>query len=169
MKRGGFLKRTTPLAAKSKSDTALIKEEIQHYLREIGLIRDGGCILRSVHNFDLPQCGGYRNDGQMIYQFDHFISRSNSATFSDPRLGGILCKAHHGWKSLGSNLRKARYDAILRTLLPHDRVVLWDKMEAESWKPAKMNWQLELAALKSEYNQYQRVPSNSTVILNPSH
>jgi hypothetical protein len=62
------------------------------------LKRDGGCILR--HYTDVAgKCGGYRTDGGLILQFDHFHSRANSISYGDLRLGGILCKRHHiFWK-----------------------------------------------------------------------
>ena len=117
--------------------------------------RDGGCYLANsdrvkVAHF-LSPCSGYRKDGELILQCDHLVTRSNSATFADTRLMVCLCKGHHGWKSVGSNLRKAQYDALMREILPKDRVELWDKCEKESWKPHKMNWKVELTALKQEY------------------
>lgn len=140
------LQRKSRLRLKSKSTTAQIKEEIQYYLREIVIFRDGGCILRNTTG--VPPCNGYRKDGGMIYQADHLITRGNSATFADHRLVVCLCKGHHGWKSVGSNLRKAEYDEIVRSILPMDRVQLWDRCEANSWRPTKMDWALELLALK---------------------
>lgn len=159
MKRGGFLNRYTPIKSKKKlqvkghSDTATIKDEIQAVVREIVIARDGGCILRNVFFADGPNCGGYRKDGELILQADHLVTRANAATFADTRLVVCLCKAHHGWKSVGSNLRKKQYDEIVRTLISPERVALWDRCEAESWKPnrsAANNWSLTLAALKQE-------------------
>jgi hypothetical protein len=53
----------TPLAKKGTSDTALIKDEIQNYVRLIVIARDGGCI---ASNEPWHTCGGYRNDGELI-------------------------------------------------------------------------------------------------------
>lgn len=156
MKRGGFLKRRTPLAAKGKSDTATIKEDIQALLRAIGLIRDGGCVLRVIPSH---HCNGYRNDGELILQYDHLISRANSATFADPRLGVIVCKGAHGWKSLGGNRNKAQYDALVKTILEPERVALWEACERDSWKPVRTSmhdWQKEAAYLKTKLKAMQR-------------
>lgn len=54
---------------------------------------------------------------------------------------------------MGNNARKQQYDAIVRTLLPPDRVELWDRCEAESWWPTRKgsyDWRLEEAALRQE-------------------
>lgn len=155
MKRSGFLRRVTPLRVKGHSDTATVKEEIQKTVRAIVIARDGGCIMRDLHYFDFPECGGYRKDGELILQADHLVTRSNSATFADTRLIVCVCKAHHGWKSVGSNLRKFRYDGIVRDLISEERVALWDRCEEESWKAVKMNWQVELAAVKQELSMLQ--------------
>jgi hypothetical protein len=149
MKRGGFLKRNTPLAKKGKSDTTLLKDAIQDELHRIVKARDDGCILRG--SFDVPSCGGYAKDGHLILQADHLLTRANSATFADPRLVVCVCKAHHGWKSLGGNRNKAQYDAAVRAVLPPDRVSLWDAAEKDSWRPhrtSSTDWAKELAYLR---------------------
>lgn len=75
------------------------------------------------------------------------------ATYADPRLVVCVCRPCHAWKSLGSNLRKAQYDALVRALLPADRVSLWDRCEADSWRPARTgayDWKLAEIALKHQ-------------------
>jgi hypothetical protein len=148
----------TALRVQGISDTATIKREIQYVAREIVIARDGGCVLRDLHYDGIPECGGYANNGQIIYQADHLISRSNSATFADTRLIVCLCRDHHAWKSLGSNARKKEYDELVRTLISPERVKLWDDCERDSWKPnrgAAFNWAVTLAALKQEWRQMQ--------------
>jgi hypothetical protein len=150
MKRSGPLRRKTPLAVVGKSDTIKIKTAIQAELRRIVIARDGGCVLRS--SYDAPSCGGFTKDGRLILQADHLITRANSATFADPRLVVCVCKAHHGWKSLGGNRNKAQYDAAVREVLPADRVTLWDACEKDSWRPHRAytsDWAKELAYLKT--------------------
>lgn len=160
------LKRKTPLRAKKglnrgknglkrtklhvvgQSSTSQIKREIQALLREIVILRDGGCILRD--RTDVPPCNGYRKDGELILQADHLLSRAHSATYSDSRLVVCVCKGHHGWKSVGNNLRKSEYDNIVKEILPKERVELWEKCEKEQWKPTKVDWALEKAALEQE-------------------
>jgi hypothetical protein len=165
VKRGGFLQRRTPLKAKSrirvvgKSDTTEIKRNIQALLREIVIKRDGGCILRGVR-----YCGGLPDVPGVVLQADHLITRANSATYADSRLVVCVCRSCHAWKSLGSNARKGQYDALVRTLLPHDRVALWDACEAESWRPHPMrtnDWLLALIALKAELASPRYVPENA--------
>lgn len=148
----------TALRVQGISDTATIKREIQYLLREIAIARDGGCILRDIHYDGIPECGGYANNGQIIYQGDHLISRSNSATFADSRLVVCVCRDHHAWKSLGSNARKKEYDELVRTLISPERVKLWDECERDSWRPVRTttyDWKLQLAALKQEWRQMQ--------------
>jgi hypothetical protein len=145
------LKRRTPLRKKSSSGSSAAKERIQSWLRAIVIQRDGGCVLRHI---DPERCGGYRKDGKLILQADHLITRANSATYADSRLIVCICRNHHGWKSLGSNRNKAQYDALIREVLPPERIALWARAEAESWKPTRRyesDWKLEEAALKQEY------------------
>lgn len=170
MKQGGFLKRHKGFSAKPKplrrtklrvvghSETSDIKQEIQDLCRAIVIARDGGCIFRNQYAWmaqgSIPACGGFRiSDGELILQADHLITRANSATFADTRLIVCVCQAHHGWKSLGSNARKAQYDELVRTLISPERVALWDRCEQDSWRPKRtsaMDWKLQLAALKNE-------------------
>lgn len=156
MRRGGplqrkvGLRRGTKLRVEGKSTAAELKREIQRVARDIVIKRDGGCILRNITFFNGPQCGGYTKDGALILQADHLVSRSNSATYADTRLIVCVCKSHHGWKSVGSNLRKKLYDDLVRSILPKDRVELWDRCEEDSWRPTKMDWKMELAALQQQ-------------------
>ena len=98
------LTRKTPLAKKGKSDTTLIKDEIQHWVREIVILRDGGCIFRGINAYDFldggkigiadkvsgfPKCNGYRNDGELILQADHLLP--NTATKAEQCCG---CTGH---------------------------------------------------------------------------
>ena len=148
----------TALRVQGISDTATIKREIQYIAREIVIARDGGCLLRDLHYDGIPECDGYANNGQLILQCDHLVTRSNSATFADTRLMVCVCRGHHAWKSLGSNARKKEYDDLVRTLISAERVKLWDECERDSWRPVRTttyDWQLQLAALKQEWRQMQ--------------
>jgi hypothetical protein len=174
MRRGGFLKRRTPLAAKGGSDTASIKEDIQATVRAIVIARDGGCIfgiyaagdtLTNRILPDVPQCNGYAKDGHLILQADHLITRANSATYADTRLVVCVCKGHHGWKKWNEQ----RYNEIVRQLLPADRVALWDKAHAARYIPTRMtssDWAKELAALKQELRRMHLIypPQEESVI-----
>lgn len=104
------LKRRTPLrrkavalAAHSDSGSSVVKERIQALLRDIVIKRDGGCILR--HFEEAGACGGRRNDGELILQAEHLVTRANSLSFADLRNIVCLCRHHHGdWKPQHSRL-----------------------------------------------------------------
>jgi hypothetical protein len=168
MKRGGFLKRRTPLKSKTRTlhtradnDTNRIKDEIQETVRQIVIARDGGCIFSfpaddDVDLSNVPDCNGYAKDGHLILQADHLITRANAATYPDTRLIVCVCKGHHGWK----RWNEARYNEIVRTLIGKERCKLWDKMHDERYKPTRKftyDWNLELAALKQELFKMHRV------------
>jgi hypothetical protein len=89
----------TPLAQQGTSDTALIKDDIQHWAREIVILRDGDCILKKYRHCDDP-----------VKQADHLITRANSATYADTRLIVCLCRSCHGWK----HWHKEEYDALVK-------------------------------------------------------
>ncbi len=122
-------------------------------MRDIVIARDGGCILR-----DIRRCNGLRGITGVVLQADHLITRSNSATFADTRLIVCVCRNCHAWKSLGNNRRKAEYDALVKTILPADRVLLWERCEADSWRPVRTgayDWKIAIAALKQELSALQ--------------
>jgi len=144
----GISWRRTPLRVVGHSDTADVKKRIQALLRAIVIVRDGGCILRNVRH-----CNGLPDIPGVVLQADHLITRANSATFADTRLVVCVCRSCHGWKSLGSNRNKAQYDALVRTLLPADRVALWDRCEQDSWRPHRTymsDWRLAEVVLARE-------------------
>lgn len=93
LKRDSKPLKRSKLRLVGKSSSTDLKKEIQALLREIGIIRDGGCVLR--HYPVSGKCGGYRNDGNLILQAEHLNSRSNTATFGDMRNIVILCQRHH--------------------------------------------------------------------------
>ncbi len=128
---------------RNPSVTNKIKDDIQKYVREIVILRDGGCILRKIR--------GCTDD---VFQADHLITRANSATYADTRLIVCLCRTCHGWK----HWHKEQYDALVRSILPPERLKLWDACLATSWKPVKVNWQIELANLKTELLQLPGIP-----------
>ena len=134
----------SPLQRKSKSEVSLTKERIQALVREIVINRDQGCFMRHVR-----YCGGEIDAEGVVLQADHIISRSNSATYEDKRLIVCLCKRCHGWK----HWHKEQYDAMIREMLPKDRVELWDKMQKESYIPKRTmayDWRLEEIARTKE-------------------
>jgi hypothetical protein len=148
MKRGGFLKRRTPLRKKSTSETSKCKDRIQDLLRAIVIKRDNGCVLRNMYG--VPVCNGYTKAGELILQADHLITRANSATYADYRLVVCVCKGHHGWKKW----HEREYNEFLKTrVLSPDRVALWEACERDSWRPHRTyasDWKKEEAFLRTK-------------------
>lgn len=153
LKRGIVQLKRTPLARYSKlkmrsdSDTSLLKERIQDTLRLLVMLRDGGCILRNVYG--IPGCNGHKKNGELVLQADHLITRANSATYADSRLVVCVCKGHHGWKKYHEN----QYNEVVKKVIEPERVLLWEKCEAERWRATPMgayDWKLSLIVLERE-------------------
>ena len=86
-----------PLRALGNTSSAGVKRTIQELLRELSIKRDGGCVLR--HYPEAGACGGYRNDGELILQAEHLVTRANAVSYGDMRNIVCLCRHHHGhWK-----------------------------------------------------------------------
>lgn len=133
------MKRRIPLPKKGTSETTKTKDQIQAMVRAIVMKRDEGCILRD-----------HRHSHTTTLQADHLITRANSATYADTRLIVCVCSGCHGWK----HWHKEEYDALVESILPPDRLALWERAEKASWQPHRKytyDWKLELAALKQEY------------------
>lgn len=130
---------------KSKTKTAIIKDDIQGLVRQIVMKRDKGCILRHIRH-----CGG--EIGETVIQADHLITRANSATYADTRLIVCICRACHGWK----HWHEKEYDATVRKVLSPEIVKLWDRCEADhqAHKTYKMDWVMEKLALEKELKTY---------------
>lgn len=159
MKRSGFKKKPTKplkrtrLAKKGKSPTAVLKDDIQAYLRLIVTIRDGGCILRNLRH---PGEGeaivvDHKVVSDRVIQAEHLISRANAKTFADPRLVVCICRNCHGWK----NYYPKQYDALVKPLISKERQILWERCEEERSRHQahKTDLKLELLALKQEYQK----------------
>lgn len=126
------------------SDSAALKREIQALLREIVILRDGGCWLR--HYPEAGACGGYRKDGQLILQAEHLHTRARAASFSDSRLVVCICKRHHiFWKPQHS----AVYNELAEAFIGPERTKLWRAVR-EDHRPHKVDLKLEKLALEQE-------------------
>lgn len=131
----------SPLRKKSKNPTAECKDRIQKLLRELVILRDGGCVLR--HFPEAGRCGGYRKDGEQILQAEHLNSRQYSVSYADPRNIVCLCLSHHSffkqkngalyWKLIEKIIGGKRWDWLQRVI--EDRKShhfgLWDWEKAE--------------------------------------
>lgn len=161
LKRGkGFksrqkpLRRHSKLRAKGVGEVSVVKDEIQNVVRDIVIIRDGGCIFRTEHPLDnavfgIPNCSGFRKDGGLILQADHLITRANSATYADTRLIVCVCRGHHEWKKEN----KTAYELYVRKFIGRARSKLWDEAEVNSWKATRVylyDWKVKLENLRKE-------------------
>lgn len=137
------LKTRSGLRMRGVSDTSVLKEEIQAILREIVIIRDGGCWLRNFPQ--AGKCGGYRkSDGQLILQYEHLHTRANMASFADPRLGVCICQRHHiFWKPQNSDL----YNDLAEEFIGPENTKVWEAVKNDH-SPHKIDLKLELIALK---------------------
>lgn len=147
MKRSGWIQRKTPIRRKSSSPSALMKDRIQELLRGIVILRDGGCILR--HYGETGQCGGYRNDGELILQAEHLHTRANAASFADTRLVVCLCKRHHiFWKKQFPD----QYYRIVKTHIGPERTKLLEAVQND-YSTHKVDLALEIVALQQELKE----------------
>lgn len=154
MKRSGFKfkprkpLRRTKINVVGHSETADIKKVIQGLVREIGIIRDGGCVLR--HYPQAGACGGHRKDGELILQAEHYVTRANSATFGDMRNIGILCQHHHGnFKPQHSRL----YWDLIRQHIG-EQMWEWIKRVEEDRTAHKIDWKLVEIDLRMQLAKY---------------
>lgn len=145
MKRS-YLKRKTGF--KHPSDINDIKDQIQELLRAIAIKRDVKCILSDYP--ETGKCGGYRNDGELILQYDHLNSRTHSISFADLRLGVLICKRHHIFYK---KQYPAEYEKCVRDAIGEERCKLLDRVR-EDRRAYKMDWKLELLGLKKELEKY---------------
>lgn len=152
MQRSTGLKRKAPLAKKGKSETTKIKDRIQALLREIVILRDGGCVVGRIR-----KCGNETFNPNAVYQAEHLIERSNSATYADSRLVVCVCRNCHGWKHFKKS-NHDQYDAMVKSVIEQERVKLWERCEQESWKPHRTSatdWRLHVANLEQERRALQ--------------
>lgn len=134
----------TKLRMRGVSETSVLKEQIQSILREIAIIRDGGCVFGKFPT--TGACGGYDKNGRLILQFDHMNSRVHAASFSDSRLGVCACKRHHIFYKPQYPME---YERCAVEAMGKERTELLYKVRADR-KPRKVDLKLELVALRQE-------------------
>lgn len=151
MKRTPFKPRSRPMKRKGRlhikghSTVSQLKEEIQSLLRQIVMKRDKKCILHGIRcNHEVGMEG-------IVWQAEHLIERSNSATYADPRLVVLVCRNCHGWKHFKKS-NHDQYDAWVKTRLSKERVALWERCAADHSPTHKgsYDWKLHIIALKQE-------------------
>jgi len=127
-----------------------MKDRIQASLRQLVILRDGGCILRD--DFRAGACGGYRNDGELILQAEHLNSRAHSISYGDSRLVVCLCLNHHFYFKKREPLV---YYELIRQKIGEERWALLQRVIADR-KPHPMGvyeWSKIEMALKQEIKE----------------
>lgn len=166
LKRSSKPLKRTRLRVKGHSTTAQLKEEIQSVLRDIVILRDGGCFLRNYKGFINPKyqsCGGRRGDGELILQAEHLHSRGSAHSFSDSRLVVCCCQRHHIYYKKEF---PDEYYKIARMFIGEERSNLLTKVQ-EDHTPHKVDLKLELLALKTEYRKLSTgFPQSQDTIIN---
>lgn len=115
-----------------KSDVAKTKVRLQKILRETVILRDEGCVLEEYP--EANECGGYTQDGILILQAEHLITRANTISFADIRNIVCLCVYHHRtWKPQHSML----YWELIEEIIGEERWKWIKEVEADK-KPHPM-------------------------------
>lgn len=141
----------------SITPSARSKDHIQDLLREIALLRDGGCVFRGKEiGGQLHQCSSNATkDGHLVLQYDHLNPRSYNVSFYNLDLGVIICQGLHGWKKW----HKEEYDAAVKKLIGKKRTALWERIAADKkaypmsawdWAKVELALQSDLHALTNE-------------------
>ena len=142
------LKRT-PLKKKSKSDSAVLKDEIQALVRAMAIKRDGGCILRNRK--DCGNCGWEDKKGNLILQAEHLVTRGASNYFGDLRNIVCLCVYHH---TIFKPQFSFRYWNAVEQVIGKDRWAWFKRAEADN-RPYKVDFKLVKLGLQSELKKYE--------------
>ena len=132
----------TRLRVEGQSTTSEIKRDIQALLREIVILRDGGCILR--HYPETGPCGGYRKDGELILQGEHLHTRARAISYADHRLMVCLCRNHHIFYK---KQFPDEYYRIVREFIGEERSKLLTAVQ-EDRGTHKMDWKIEKIGLE---------------------
>lgn len=141
------LRQVRPESVMTPNEAA--KARIRSLLRDIVILRDGGCLLRNS-----PQagsCGGRRKDGVLILQAEHLHSRRHGISFADTRLVICICRNHHGnFKVQYPDI----YYQIVKKLIGPQRTALLERVQ-QDYKAHKMDWVIEEIALQGELKALQ--------------
>jgi hypothetical protein len=138
----------TPLRRSSKSPTALCKIRIQALLREIAILRDGGCVLRNF--IEAGVCGGYGpKSGKLILQAEHLNTRERNISFGDMRNIVCLCQRHHGYFKQQNG---ALYWDLIRRHIGEERWAWLQRVIADrkTYPMGIYEWQKVELALRAE-------------------
>lgn len=131
------------------SEVSVLKEQIQATLRQIVMLRDGGCILRDYP--ETGRCGPINKQGKLVLQAEHLNSRAHAISIADSRLAVCLCQRHHIFYKPQYS---ARYWEIIEEMIGPTRWELFQKVKADH-RPYKTDLKLDLLALKQELKELQ--------------
>lgn len=144
--------RKSSLNKESNTAKAIQKRDIQSKLRQGAILRDGGCILR--HYSEAGICSDRRNDGELILQADHLITRGNSATYADLRNVVCLCRGHHiRFKKTHSFL----FWKLVERHIGPDRWKWFKLAEADKSRVNKPDWQASILALDQDIKNLKKI------------
>lgn len=131
-----------------------LKKDIQALLRQIVILRDGGCFLRHYENEINPQyreCGGFKNNGDLILQAEHLHTRGNANSFSDSRIVVCCCMRHHIYYK---PQHPDEYYKFAKRFIGKDRTALLERIQQDR-SPHKVDLKLEKLALQQELASLQ--------------
>lgn len=129
----------TKLRLQGRSNSAVLKRQIQALLRSCIILRDGGCLLR-----------GHAHCTEVL-QAEHLITRSNLATFADLRNLVCLCTYHHLYFKQQHSME---YWNLIREKIGEVRW-RWLQLAQADHSPHKVDLQMELIALQLELKKMQ--------------
>lgn len=142
------LKRT-PLAKKSKSPSAVLKDDIQALLRKIVIKRDGGCVLRNRK--ECGNCGWNDKNDNLILQAEHLVTRGSSNYFGDLRNIVCLCVFHH---TIFKPQYSFKYWNAIEQVIGKDRWNWFKRAEADN-RPYKVDMKLVKLDLENTLKKYE--------------
>jgi hypothetical protein len=153
------MKKPTPAqkawkAVKAQSSSE-VKKEIQKLLRQIVIIRDGGCIFR--HYPEAGACSGWGSvSGELVIQADHISSRGNSLTYGLSQNVIGICAGHHGfWKKR----HPALWAELTRKHIGEERFKQMVKLGSQTARQSftAYDWGKVAIGLKAELKQFQEI------------
>ncbi len=150
--------RTKRLRPRSTTPTAQAKDMVQGLVRQVVIVRDGGCILRGKPQFG--PCNGYRQDGQLVLQANHLVTRGKNVGYADTRLIVCMCKGHHkGYHSA----RNEEYKITIRKIIGPARRNLWERAEQDRTihHMTAWDWEKEVLALQAELRSLTNPPTSA--------
>ena len=140
--------RRSPLRKQGQSETSKAKHRIQALLREIKIKEQGDCWVKLEGITEFGPC-------DEVFQYDHLETRSKNISYSDPRLGVLVCKRHHFYHGSPRREQRERYEELVRKFIGEKRAALWGRVRADG-KAHPMgifDWNKIIMALEQELRE----------------